>query len=700
MSKRSEVLSKANKDIENLKRVIDIPSADIYINDVKDLIGILDSPDLKVVNKTIFSSRSKLIGANIMRNNSEISEADARKEGEKITDYIKNELDKLKEEGILNKRKTVGTSTASMQFPKAKFGGYVFAIESGALVEQNKNHAEVMHKSYISIYEDIAKAKEANNEDQLLQQVALWARFTEAASMERTHFLAMGAANIGYEAGLTSKDIKAFEHAFPVADMGGKLLAAALDSNSKKEFIAKYNDLVKNYVIIGLSKENANKVGKAGYNSTMPEGANFWWQRYLNEAVAAINGGINPHNVFIRNDKGKVVTLSEYAGWVDNAGKPLTKKLKEFYQEQAKAQPKISKGNIKLMPKNLQLKVANVKMSLSLSENFDKAMDLGNSLDQETKGISVWDFDDTLAKTKSNVLYTMPGEIRIFHGGDIKSVKDIDGFVYFSEDKKQAAAYAKGNRGEVSSFKIDEASIATEDQVFDVINNLDIKPRAGYAVDESNLYELIDPRFEQSFSKKDLKKLAVALKRKGIKAALFTDTDISQGKNEGRETENIVVFDKKVVQEQNKLDAEQFAKEGDRLMAEGAEFDFSEFSKVVKGEKGPFFEKAVARNKKFGNENVFVLTARPANSALAIHEFLRGIGLDIPLANITGLANSDPQAKANWVLDKFAEGYNDFYFADDHIGNVNAVKKVLELKVKCNKLELNLAWILAKDSTR
>ena len=541
MSKRSEVLSKANKDIENLKRVIDIPSADIYINDVKDLIGILDSPDLKVVNKTIFSSRSKLIGANIMRNNSEISEADARKEGEKITDYIKNELDKLKEEGILNKRKTFGTTTPSMQFPKAKFGGYVFAIESGALVEQNKNHAEVMRKSYISIYEDIAKAKEANNEDQLLQQVALWARFTEAASMERTHFLAMGAANIGYEAGLTSKDIKAFEHAFPVADMGGKLLAAALDSNSKKEFIAKYNDLVKNYVIIGLSKENANKVGKAGYNSTMPEGANFWWQRYLNEAVAAINGGINPHNVFIRNDKGKVVTLSEYAGWVDNAGKPLTKKLKEFYQEQAKAQPKISRGNIKLMPKNLQLKVANVKMSLSLSENFDKAITLGNSLDQETKGISVWDFDDTLAKTKSSVLYTMPD----------------------------------GTTG--------------------------------------------------------------------------------------------------------KLDAAEFAKEGDNMLANGAEFDFSEFSKVVKGEKGPFFEKAMARNKKFGNENVFVLTARPANSALAIHEFLKGIGLDIPLANITGLANSDPQAKANWVLGKFAEGYNDFYFADDHIGNVNAVKEVLDV---------------------
>jgi hypothetical protein len=331
--------------------------------------------------------------------------------------------------------------------------------------------------------------------------------------------------------------------------------------------------------------------------------------------------------------------------------------------------------------------------------NID-AYNNANNINAKPKGISVWDFDDTLAKTKSNVLYTMPGEIRIFHGGDIKSVKDIDGFVYFSEDKKQAAAYAKGNQGEVSSFKIDEASIATEDQVFDVINNLDIKPRAGYAVDESNLYELIDPRFEQSFSKKDLKKLAVALKRKGIKAARFTDTNISQGKNEGRETENIVVFDKKVVQEQNKLDAEQFAKEGDRLMAEGVDFDFSEFSKVVNGSKGPFFEKAMARNKKFGNKNVFILTARPANSANAIHEFLKGIGLDIPLANITGLADSSPQAKADWIVGKAAEGYNDFYFADDAIQNVKAVAKALEvLDVKSKVRQANVQFSKSMNST-
>jgi len=110
----------------------------------------------------------------------------------------------------------------------------------------------------------------------------------------------------------------------------------------------------------------------------------------------------------------------------------------------------------------------------------------------------------------------------------------------------------------------------------------------------------------------------------------------------------------------------------------GAKFDFSEFSKVMKGEKGPMFDKAVKRNEKFGNENVYILTARPADSKFAIHEFLKGIGLDIKLDNIVGLADGNPQAKANWMIGKVAEGYNDFYFADDHLGNVKAVKDVLD----------------------
>jgi hypothetical protein len=137
-----------------------------------------------------------------------------------------------------------------------------------------------------------------------------------------------------------------------------------------------------------------------------------------------------------------------------------------------------------------------------------------------------------------------------------------------------------------------------------------------------------------------------------------------------------------------KLNAEEFARTSETLLEQGAEFNFDEFSKVVKGSKGPFFEKAMARNKKFGNSNVYILTARPANSAEAIHTFLKGIGLEIPIENITGLANGDPQAKADWVVNKFNEGYNDFYFADDHIGNVKAVANVLKALDVKSKVQL------------
>jgi hypothetical protein len=292
------------------------------------------------------------------------------------------------------------------------------------------------------------------------------------------------------------------------------------------------------------------------------------------------------------------------------------------------------------------------------------------------KKIRVFDFDDTLAQTKSSVLYTMPGETAIYHGGSISSIKNITGsFAYFSQDKSQASEYAKGNDGEVNGFALNESDIASEKAVFEVIRELGIQPKAeGWTVDDSRLYELIDDRFEQSFSKSDLNKLTKALASKGIKASRFTDSDLKSGKD----TDNIVVFDKKSIKEQGKIDAATFAKDAGKMEAEGAQWDFSEFSKVMDGKKGPLFEVAKIIADKRGTKDVFVLTARPADAAGPIQEFLSELGLDIPLENITGLGNGTPKAKADWVVGKVADGYNDFYFADDHTGNVKAVKNALD----------------------
>ena len=151
---------------------------------------------------------------------------------------------------------------------------------------------------------------------------------------------------------------------------------------------------------------------------------------------------------------------------------------------------------------------------------------------------------------KENIIQFSKSEgpsVDIYHGGNIQKTGDIKGIVYFSEDKAQAAEYAKGNYGEVKNFVIKAEDIVSEEKVFEVIEKLGIQPKTkGYKVDELNLYELIDPRFEQeSFSKKDLSRLTKALKKKGIKASRFTDTDLKTGKD----TSNVVVFDKSVIQE-------------------------------------------------------------------------------------------------------------------------------------------------------
>lgn len=149
-----------------------------------------------------------------------------------------------------------------------------------------------------------------------------------------------------------------------------------------------------------------------------------------------------------------------------------------------------------------------------------------------------------------------------------------------------------------------------------------------------------------------------------------------------------------------KLNAEEFAKEGSRFLEEGAVFDFSEFSKVVGGKPGPMVEKMKKMIGKFGPDNFFILTARPANAAGPIHEFLSSIGIDIPLENITGLGNSAAQAKADWMVGKAAEGYNDFYFSDDAIQNVKAVKDaldVLDVKSKIQQARLKFSKTISPE---
>jgi hypothetical protein len=157
---------------------------------------------------------------------------------------------------------------------------------------------------------------------------------------------------------------------------------------------------------------------------------------------------------------------------------------------------------------------------------------------------------------------------------------------------------------------------------------------------------------------------------KGISIFDFDDT-LAKTK------EKVIVIDKDG--KRTEISAAKFAKTADILVEGGASFDFSNFEKVAKGtKKGPLADIALKRQGKFGSGDIFVLTARPQSAAPAIKQFLDSIGLDIPIENITGLADGTAQAKVDFVLNKTAEGYNDFYFADDSIANVKGVQQVLD----------------------
>ena len=149
-----------------------------------------------------------------------------------------------------------------------------------------------------------------------------------------------------------------------------------------------------------------------------------------------------------------------------------------------------------------------------------------------------------------------------------------------------------------------------------------------------------------------------------------------------------------------KLNAEEFASQGKELLDQGYKFDFSEFNKVTKGKPGPLLDIAKKIKEARGNEDLFVLTARAPEAQQAIYEFLKSQGVEFKKQNIIGLGNSTGEAKAQWLVGKASEGYNDFYFADDAMANVSAVKKamsVLDVKSKVQQARTKFSKSLSED---
>jgi hypothetical protein len=137
---------------------------------------------------------------------------------------------------------------------------------------------------------------------------------------------------------------------------------------------------------------------------------------------------------------------------------------------------------------------------------------------------------------------------------------------------------------------------------------------------------------------------------------------------------------------------------GQKYADDGYTFDFKDFVNVRGGKEGPLLQKMKNQIKKYGPDNVFVLTARMQEAAQPIHEWLKTQGINIPFENITGLGNSKGEAKALWMLEKYAEGYNDMYFVDDALPNVEAVQNVFDqLDVKGKSVQAKIKFSRSLD---
>mgnify|MGYP003669058087 CR=1 FL=1 len=173
---------------------------------------------------------------------------------------------------------------------------------------------------------------------------------------------------------------------------------------------------------------------------------------------------------------------------------------------------------------------------------------------------------------------------------------------------------------------------------------------------------------------------------KGMSTFDFDETLIIDGDN------SIIATDPSSGQ-QIKISSGDWPVKGPDLAAEGFEFDFSDFANVRGGKEGPLLQKMKNQIKKYGSKNVFVLTARQQASATPIQQWLKAKGIDIAIENITGLGKSEGSAKGEWMLQKFAEGYNDMYFVDDAMSNVDAVREVLDaLDIKSKVVQAKIKF--------
>ena len=108
----------------------------------------------------------------------------------------------------------------------------------------------------------------------------------------------------------------------------------------------------------------------------------------------------------------------------------------------------------------------------------------------------------------------------------------------------------------------------------------------------------------------------------------------------------------------------------------GDVFDYSDFQRVTEPKliKG-YFELLKRMSAADSGRTIYILTARSAYKP--VYDFIRSLGIRNLM--VVALGDSNPEKKADWIEAKVKdEGYDDVFFVDDSLPNVNAVRKRLQ----------------------
>jgi predicted kinase len=561
------------------------------------------------------------------------------------------------------------------------------------LKERNTNEdiAQELLDEYTSFYADLYNSNKIDNVDLVMVSAALLSNMDSV--LARAAKLMYITDNI-YDFKDPGKEVK-YEHMQPRV----AALLGVWDAKINNKDSVNIKDLLKNYTIQIIPNTMDRVITESGLGDALFDGQKLSdpsWIRTFNEKTK-------------ENSKGRLRPLVNV----------YTKEI--------------------LTPTAAFVKGANIiKEGLKENKIISKATMFSRPVNP-AKGISVLDFDDTLATTKSGVRYTLPNpdgtpqpkkKVIFMAGGPGSGKSNVinqlglkeQGFKVVNQDI--SLEWLMKNHGmptDMREFTPEQASefgkLSAEARGIALKKRIKYQGEGdGVVIDGTGASLNVMKKNIQDFKDKgyDVQMIFVetsqetalsrnkARKERSLRTGIVIKThDSVQANKEAYKelfgerfaevnTDNLKqgdVMPADVVNKVNdftsgyikgRLNAGEYATKGEELKQQGAEFDFSEFNQVVEGKTAPLFNKAMKLQEKFTSKDMFVLTARPAESNQAIFEFLQANGLKIPMENIIGLGSSASSDKALWMAGKVGEGYNDFYFADDILENVQAVSDMLD----------------------